>query len=119
MPDEGELRQMANMAAVVRQLKTEHDRLTKEIKGIAAALAAFGAVYGKQGGRRRLSAAARKRIADAQRARWAKVKKNGGQKQNVVTMPKKRTMSSAGRKRIAAAQRARWAKIKRAQKKSA
>jgi hypothetical protein len=106
------------MAAVVRQLKTEHDRLTKEIKGIAAALAAFGTAYGRQTGRRKLSAEARARIAAAQRARWAKARKNGGEKKNVVTMPKKRTMSAAARKKIAAAQRARWAKVK-AQKKSA
>jgi hypothetical protein len=119
MPDEGELKQMANMAAVVRQLKTEHDRLSKEIRGVAAALAAFGAAYGNQGGRQRLSAAARAKISKAQKARWAKVRRNGGEKKNVVTMLKKRTMSAAARKRIAAAQRARWAKIKGAQKKSA
>ncbi len=41
------------------------------------------------------------------------------QKQNVVTMPKKKTMSAASRRKIAAAQRARWAKVKAAQKKSA
>jgi hypothetical protein len=116
MRDEGGTQTMGNMAAVVRQLKAEHDRLTKEIRAVAAALAAFGAAYGKRGGSRRLSAAARARVAETQRARWAKVRNNGGQKQNVVTMPKKRTMSAAGRKRIAAAQRARWAKVK-AQKK--
>jgi len=62
---------------------------------------------------------ARARIAAAQRARWAKVRRNGGQKQNVVGMPKKKTMSAAARKKIATAQRARWAKIKAAQRKSA
>jgi len=106
---------MAKMAAIVQQLKREHVRLTNEIRGIAAALAAFGVAYRKQTRRRRLSTAARARIAAAQRARWAKVK--SGQKQNVAR-PKKRTMSAAARKRIAAAQRARWAKVK-AQKKSA
>jgi len=44
---------------------------------------------------------------------------NGGQKQNLVSMPKKKTMSAAARRKIAAAQRARWAKVKAAQKKSA
>jgi len=64
-----------------------------------------------------MSAAARRRIAAAQRVRWPKVK---GQ-QKVVPIAQagkagKRTMSAAARKRIAAAQRARWAKIKRVKK---
>jgi hypothetical protein len=107
---------MTNLPQIVGQLNKEKERLTRELKGIGAALAAFGAAYGKRTGTRRLSAAARARIAAAQRARWAKVR--SGQKQNVVTMPKKRTMSATARKRIAAAQRARWAKVK-AQKKPA
>jgi len=91
------------------------------VERLDAALAAlYGGSYGERAGaRRRLSAAARERIAAAQRARWAKVRGNAGQKQNVVSMPKKRTMSAAARKKIAAAQRARWAKVKAAQKKTA
>ena len=99
---------MTNLGGVVQQLKKEHDRLTREMKGIAAALAAFGAAYEKRG-TRRLSAAGKARIAAAQRARWARFKKDG--KKNAATMPK-RKLSSAGRKKIAAAQRARWARVK-------
>ena len=106
---------MTNMGGVVRMLKKEQDRLTKELRGIGAALAAFGTAYGQRKRTRRMSAAGRARIAAAQRARWAKVKA-GPRKQNVVTMPKKRTMSAAARKRIAAAQRARWAKVRAAKK---
>jgi len=106
---------MTNLARVVRQLESEKARLARELHAIGAALSAFGSTY-RQMGRRRLSVAARARIAAAQRARWAKVK--SGEKQNVVTMPKKRTMSTVARKKIAAAQRARWAKAK-AGKKSA
>ena len=105
---------MANLAGVVQLLKKEHGRLTKELQGISAALAAFGKTYGGGTGTRRLSAAARARIAAAQRARWAKVRAGG--KGNVVTMPMKRKMSAAARKRIAAAQRARWAKVRAAKK---
>ena len=107
---------MANLAGVVQLLKKEHGRLTKELQGISAALAAFGKTYGKQTGtRRRLSAAARARIAVAQTARWARVKASKIQSRNGVAAPK-RTMSAAARKRIAAAQRARWAKVKAAKK---
>ena len=102
---------MTNLAGVVQQLKKEHDRLSRQIQGISAALSAFGAAYGKRTGRK-MSAAGRARIAAAQRARWAKLRRNSGKKKNVVTMPKKRTMSAAARKKIATAQRARWAKVK-------
>jgi len=104
---------MTNLGGVVQMLKKEHDRLSKEVKAIGAALSAFGAAYGNGTGRRgRMSAAGRARIAAAQRARWAKVKA----REKVVTMPTKRAMSASARKRIAAAQRARWAKVKAARK---
>jgi len=109
---------MDNLAGVVRLLKKEQDRLTKELRGIGAALAAFGNTYGKGTGTRKLSAAARARIAAAQRARWAKVRANAGAEKKVVPVRGKRTLSAAARKKIAAAQRARWAKVK-AQKKTA
>lgn len=109
---------MESMSSVVQMLKTERDRLTREMTAIGAALTAFGAAYGKQTGTRgKMSLAGRARVAAAQRARWAKIKTSTTQS-SVVTMPKKRTMSAAARKRIAAAQRARWAKVK-AGKKSA
>jgi hypothetical protein len=110
---------MTNLVGVVRQLKKEHDRLTREIKGVGAALAAFGAAYRKPAGTgRKMSAAGRARIVAAQKARWTKVRRNGGQSAKVVAMPKKRTMSAAARRKIAAAQRARWARVK-AEKKTA
>jgi len=57
---------MTELGAVLAQLKAERAKLDKAIK----ALSGVGG-----GGKRRLSAAARKRIADAQRARWAKFKR--------------------------------------------
>jgi hypothetical protein len=65
---------------------------------------------------RRSKIDARRRLPKAKRARWAKARGNGGQKQNVVSMPKKKTMSAAARKKIAAAQRARLAGVKAAKK---
>src|ERR1700677_2615339 len=98
---------MTNLG-IVRLLKDEHARLTKQIEGISAALSAFGAVYGKANrGRRKLSAAARARIGAAQRARWAKLKGKAGQTK-IAAAPKRRTMSAAARRKIAAAQRLRW-----------
>lgn len=113
---------MTKMGNVVQFLKMEHARLTKQIEGIAAALAAFGDSYSNGRGARRagpgarrISAAGRARIAAAQRARWAKVKTKSGSSTS-ATKQKTRSMSVAGRKKIAAAQRARWAKVKAAKK---
>jgi hypothetical protein len=66
------------MQSVVSQLQQERARLENELHRVSAALTAFGKVYlqGSKGTRKKrtLSAAGRKRIAAAQRARWAKVR---------------------------------------------
>ena len=103
---------MSNLTAVVRLLKKEQDRLTTELRGIGAALAAFGHAYGKGTGTRKLSAVARARIAGAPRARWAKVRGTA----KAVPVRGERTLSAAARRKIAAAQRARWARVKAAKK---
>jgi len=111
---------MANLTGIVQQLRNERNQAAKVLESLDAVLAALtGGSFLRRIGTRKLSAAGRARIAAAQRARWAKARRNGGQKHNVVTMPKTKTMSTAARKKIAAAQRARWAKVKAAQKKSA
>ena len=107
---------MANLTAVIRLLKKEQDRLSRELRGISAALAAFGKAYGKGTGTRKLSASARARIAAAQRARWAKAREKAGAEQKVVPIRRRRTLSPAARKKIAAAQKARWARVKAAKK---
>jgi hypothetical protein len=68
---------------VVKQLQLERSRLEDELYRVTAALTTFGKVYMQGGGKsvagaapkkRFISAAGRKRIAAAQRARWAKVR---------------------------------------------
>lgn len=109
---------MANLSGVVRLLKKEQDRLTKELRGITAALAAFGKAYSNGTGTRTLSPAARAKIAAAQRARWATFRAKAGKTAKVVPTRGKRTLSAAARRKIAVAQKARWAKV-RAGKKTA
>jgi hypothetical protein len=107
---------MSNLSGVVRLLKKEQDRLTSELHRIGAALAVFGKAYRKGTGTRRLSKSARARIAAAQRARWAKFRKNAGTQAKVVPIRGKRALSAAARRKIAAAQRARWARVKAGKK---
>jgi hypothetical protein len=64
--------------------------------------------------RKKRSAAVRRKMALAQKARWAKIKQAAApQAASPATKKTKRTMSAAGRKRIAAAQKKRWAAIKK------
>jgi hypothetical protein len=78
---------MSNLANVVQELKKERDQAQRTIKQLDAALQALNGLSGlprrigrvaranAPGGKRRtMSAAARKRISAAQRARWAKWK---------------------------------------------
>jgi hypothetical protein len=80
------------------------ERMEKFEHKLAALLGGSTPAADGRGGRRTMSASARKRIAAAQRLRWAK------QKGTKV----RRKMSAAGRARIAAAARKRWAKVKAA-----
>ena len=76
---------MTSLTGVIRQLRKEKQRVHGEMERLNAALAALGSLGGPEGRakssrgskvRRPMSAAARKKIAAAQRLRWAKWKKN-------------------------------------------
>lgn len=103
---------MVDVSSLVKQLKQERDRVANQLSGMDAALRAFAGVYSGSAtnGKRQISAAGRKRIAAAQRARWAKVR-------GEAKVASKRTMSAKSRAKIAAAQRARWAKFRKSVKK--
>jgi hypothetical protein len=62
-----------DIEGIIEQLRAERSKIDQ-------ALAALGGVSetpnGRRRGRRRMSAEARKRISEAQKARWAKQKKN-------------------------------------------
>jgi len=65
--------------SVVRQLQQERARLEYELRRVTAALTTFGKVYlqGRKRSTRKkrtMSPAGRRRIAAAQRARWARVR---------------------------------------------
>ena len=66
-----------------------------------------------------VSAASRRKMARAQRARWASLRKQSQSESTSVSAPAKRIMSASARRKIAAAQKARWAKVRAQQKKAA
>ena len=100
---------LRGIEAIVSQLRAQRADFVNQIGHIDAVLIVLGKVNGThaQVAVRTISPAGRKRIAAAQRARWAKVKGH-------AKVAPKRTLSASSRRKIAAAQRARWAKFRKA-----
>ena len=72
---------MDNLSQIISDLESENKRLENELKSVRGAIAVLrklgGGAKGATGGfraKRQLSVAARKRIAQAQKIRWAKWK---------------------------------------------
>ncbi len=66
--------------------------------------------------RKKFSAATRRKMAAAQRARYAMLKQGSGPTQAMTATPKKRKMSAAGRLAISLAAKKRWKAINAAKK---
>ena len=102
--------------AAIEGLTARQDAIAQQIAELRAMLpATSGSASGngtsRQGGRKPLSAAARARIAEAQRKRWAAAR---GESQPAASAParpakKKRRLSPEGRRAIQEAARKRWA----------
>lgn len=119
-----------NLEQILSELRGERDRLARVInsllEGAGEAIAAV--TPGKRGpapGRKRrgMSAAGRKRISEAMKARWAARKKPAGSSRAVAsagTVTKKRGggMTAQGRKRISEAMKKRWAEKRQATSKA-
>jgi hypothetical protein len=120
---------MANLTSALQQLRAEQREAQLHVEKLGQAISVIESLNGSGTSRngtqptRVISAASRRKMARAQKARWAKVR-SGPQPaphgaKTAGSIQVKRTISAAGRKRIAAAQRARWATIRAAKKKAA
>ena len=119
---------MGNLTSALQQLRAERKHAQARVESIDQAISVIESLNGAGTVRhanqppRIISAASRRKMALAQRARWARAK-NGSQPvalaKPTASAPVKRTMSAAARRKIAAFQRARWAKVKALQKKAA
>jgi hypothetical protein len=104
---------MANIQSIVAELKQERDRLSQAIAALESIGASTSTGHTSIGGKRKVSALARRRMAQAQRARWAKVQSHSARAGKTISLATpKRTLSASARRKIAAAQRARWARFK-------
>src|SRR5260370_15508876 len=109
----------ADLAAALVGMECERDLLANKIRGIRQILGGRSepaATTETVKSRKKRSAAVRRRMALAQRARYAKLKKGSEPTQAVAAKPKKRKMSAAGRRAISLASNKRWAAIIAAQK---
>jgi hypothetical protein len=114
-----------DLNAIVSELKSERDRIGKAIAALlegaglstaAKSVAKRGRPKGRTGG---ISAAGRKRLSEAMKARWAarKVKPAAKVSSSVATAAssgKRRGMSAAGKRRISEAMKKRWAEKRQA-----
>ena len=116
---------MSNLSTALQQLREEHKQAQQQTEKLQSAISVIeelvgrnGSILAQNGARpgRVISAEARKRMAAAQKARWAKVRKESEPAAAKTTSiaPAKRTMSAATRRKIALAQQARWTKLKKA-----
>jgi hypothetical protein len=121
---------MGTLSNALQQLRAERKQMQLQVERLDQAISVIESLNGSGTVRQQtnqpgriISAASRRKMALAQRARWARARKES---QPVVvtakttgSAPVKRTMSASARRKIAAAQRARWAKVKTQQKKAA
>src|SRR5580698_491822 len=116
---------MSNLSNALQQLRQEHKQALQQVTKLQLAITTIEDLVGRNTSAmtpnsnqpvHALSAASRKRMARAQRARWAKARQESkpATEKEISNTSVKRTMSAAARRKIAAAQRARWAKLKKA-----
>ena len=77
---------MANLGRMLRQLRAERSRVKKELDRLDEAIAVFEKLVAPNPGRearlrsagsRKVSAATRRKMSKAQKARWAKLRETG------------------------------------------
>lgn len=104
--------------AAIAGFESQRAKLAEQISELRAMLngrpVETAAVTSKPAKRKKFSAAARRKMAMAQKARWAKLKGQSAKPLTVVTSKPKRKLSKAGRAAIVAALKKRWAAKKAA-----
>jgi hypothetical protein len=119
---------MGNLGSALQQLRAERKQAQLQVEKLDQAISVIESLNGSRIAQqtnqptRIISQASRRKMARAQKARWARARNGSQSIAPAKTTPParaKQTMSPAARRKIAAFQRARWAKIKAQQKKAA
>lgn len=111
------------LAAAIEGFEAQKRRIDEQIAQLRQMLDSgrtepAGTTEAPRGNRRKMSAAARKRISDAQKKRWAASKRPSETPSRAAaaseTPKRKRKISAAGKRAIAAATKKRWAAFRAA-----
>jgi hypothetical protein len=114
---------MPKLSIALQELRAERGRVQSLVEKLDQAISVIESLNGSGSSQakplRVISLASRRKMAQAQRTRWANMRKEAKPTSATAAADKpKRGISKATRQKIAAAQRVRWAKI-RAVKKAA
>ena len=117
---------MSNLQNALRELREKRHRAQMEVEKLNQVISGIESLNGTETSHHRgtqptrvVSAASRRKMALAQKARWANIRKqsrSASAGKTATAAPAKRIMSASARRKIAAAQKARWAKVKAQQK---
>jgi len=115
---------MSNLTSVLQELREERKHAQAHVEKLDQAISVIESLNGTGSSRnatqptRVISAASRRKMALAQKARWANARKESQPAKAVTGSAHRKghTMSASARRKIAAAQRARWAKVKAGKK---
>lgn len=121
---------MGTLSNALKQLRAERKQAQLKVEKLDQAISVIESLNGStrtitrtaNQPTRVISAASRRKMARAQKARWARARAKSqpmALAKTTASVPVKRTMSAAARRKIAAFQKARWAKLKAGQKKAA
>jgi hypothetical protein len=121
---------MAGLTNALQELRAERTRTQSQVEKLDRAISLLVSLNGTGAPKgtshkttrpvRVVSAASRRKMARAQKLRWAKARRGAPsgnvEKKTAVSAPARRTISAASRRKMAQAQKARWAKLKAAKK---
>ena len=117
---------MANLGSALQQLRAEQREAQLHVEKLGQAISVIESLRGSGSSRqtsqpkRTVSAASRRKMALAQKARWTNARKESQPAVVAGSIHKKgHPISASARRKIAAAQRARWAKIRAGNRKAA
>ena len=118
---------MGNLSSALQQLRAERKQAQSHVEKLDPAISVIESLNGSGTFRqavqptRIISQASRRKMARAQKARWAKARKIAADSTSEYNGlgSCEAYMSASARRKIAAFQRARWAKLKAQQKKAA
>jgi len=98
-------------------IRRQIDALERRLRGLVGSTGGgVSTAAPRRGGKRRMSAASRAKIAEAARARWARFRAGRGGGAKAKKGGKRKGITAAGRRRLSQLMKARWAARRKAKR---